>query len=70
MDPFYLVRSPMCYHGNSRGPDCAQTKRDTLEEAQKLATDLATQTQKTQLVYEIRLVGRAAIAEATWIPEA
>lgn len=68
MDSFYLVRGPMCYK-NSRGPDCSQAKRDTLEEATKLATDLATQTQKTQLVYEVRLVGRAAIAEATWIPE-
>lgn len=69
MDSFYLVRSPNCYvakavHGN------LQDKKPTLEMAMRAAIDLASETQRTQLVYEVKLVGRAAIAEATWIPEA
>lgn len=67
---FYLVRSPNCYHKRTfEQSGSPQGKLDTIAEAMEVAVQLATETQKTQLVYEVRLVGRAAIAEATWIPE-
>jgi hypothetical protein len=69
MDEFFLVRSPKCYQKHrSYAPD-HQAKKETLEEAMASALRLASETQQTQNVYKITLVGRAAIAEATWIPE-
>lgn len=49
--------------------ECSSEKFDTQDEAEKMALELASQTQKTQLVYRVTLVGRASIAEATWVPE-
>lgn len=69
MSTFYLVRSPKCYIKRPHYEESLQGRQDSLDIAMKAAVQLATETQQTQLVYEVRLVGRAAIAEATWIPE-
>jgi hypothetical protein len=70
MEKFYLVRSPNCYQGNQSSIKGGNLngRFETQEEAVRAATEFATQTQRSQLVYEVKLVGRASVAEAVWRP--
>lgn len=69
MKEFYLVRTPNTYHNRKACDGFPQGKLDTMEEAQQVAVDLATQTRQTQLVYRVVLVGKAAIQEAVYTPQ-
>lgn len=67
METFFLVRSPNCY--KSKPMEVGQGKHDTIESAQGTAMNLAEQYNQTQYVYEVKLVGKASVSKANWIPE-